>query len=54
MKRDKAKQKAKAAIETIVQAAKELAAAEQAYYGRQPKAERPYSTRRQTVLGPVK
>ncbi|MBL7146798.1 MAG: hypothetical protein ISS76_21340 [Phycisphaerae bacterium] len=47
MKRDKAKQKAKAAIETIIQAAKELAAAEQAYYSRQPKE----PIKRQTIMG---
>jgi hypothetical protein len=36
MKRDKAKQKALLAIRTIVEAAKELAKAEQAYYERKP------------------
>ena len=37
MKREKAKQKAVDAIEAIVRAAKELAKAEQAYYGRKPR-----------------
>jgi len=37
MKREKAKRKAIDAIETIVRAAKELAKAEQAYYGCKPR-----------------
>ena len=45
MKRETAKQKAAKAIEAIVQAAKELTKAEQAYYGRKRK-----ESRKSTIL----
>ncbi|MBN2594800.1 MAG: hypothetical protein JXA81_14935 [Sedimentisphaerales bacterium] len=40
MKNERAKQKAVAAIRTIIKAAKELAKAEQAYYGRKSRKSR--------------